>query len=256
MKSVFITGGSTGIGLELAKLYVQAGWRVGVCGRSEEKFQDSLKEIDPHYKSAIKFYCVDVVERDKLKEAVAAFSEGKLDLVIANAGISMGDKKKIPNFDRARKVLNTNIFGVLNTFEAALEEMYPHSEGQLVAISSVAGFAGLPGTAAYSSSKSAVTTFCETLSIDLRKVGIHVTCICPGFIDTPLTKKNRHWMPFLMPASKGAMMIKSAIDRKRELYAFPLPMAIAIQIIYHVPRWFYRMVVRWLNFDLTGGKKK
>lgn len=245
--NIFITGSTTGIGLELARLYLKEGHRVAISGRDLAKLPVDFKGQFPN----ASFYELDVLDKEKLALAIKDFSGGQLDLVIANAGISMGVKSRLPQFDRWREVINTNIHGVINTFEPAVELMSQKHAGHLVALSSVAGFMGLPGAGAYSGSKAAVKTFCESLAIDLKREGIAVSIICPGFIDTPLTRKNHHPMPWLMSAEEGALRIKKAIEQKKGLYLFPWPMMLVTQILSRLPRSFYRylMTVKIFNFS-------
>ena len=120
--------------------------------------------------------------------------------------------------------------------------------GHLVAISSVSGFVGLPGTAAYCSSKAAVLKLCESFAIDFRPIGIHVTAIAPGFVDTPLTKLNKHPMPFIISSSKTSKLIRNAISKKKELYVFPFGMYLMITILAYMPRMLYRMLMRSISF--------
>lgn len=142
---------------------------------------------------------------------------GDIDIVIASAGRSVGKKTRDQNFELSREVININVIGLMNTFEGALSSMLSRGRGHLVAISSVAGYVGLPGAAAYSASKAAVSTYCESLTLDLKERGIHVSVLCPGFVDTPLTKKNNHSMPFLMTAENAAELMKKAIDKRRAI---------------------------------------
>jgi short-subunit dehydrogenase len=243
---VFITGGTTGIGLELCRFYLNQGDEVGVCGRDLSKMPEHLKSYE-----RLKLYECDVLELEKLKAAVVDFvGDSKLDIMIANAGRSVGSKSKTPNFQVARDVVGVNVIGVINTFEAA----YPHLNrpgGQLVAMASVAGFVGLPGASSYSASKAAVIKYCESLSLDLKREGISVTTICPGFIDTPLTQKNDHGMPFLMSADKGARMIAGAVEKRRALYIFPWPMKFAILFLTYIPRGLYRFLMSFKALDYS-----
>lgn len=241
--NIFITGGTTGIGEALAKRYALKGHRVGVCGRQRKNFEHNFSNFVST--SSIQFYECDVGNRAQLKKAVNEFCQGTpLDLMIANAGISMDDKKKIPNFDHALELVKININGVINAFEAALEHMLPCKQGHLVAISSVAGFVGLPNASLYSASKAFVTVLCESFSIDLKSVGIRTSAICPGFIDTPLTRKNKHPMPFLMGPDKAAQKIMWAIENKWELYVFPKRMNFIVTSLKYMPRWLYRSAAR------------
>lgn len=245
--NIFITGGTTGIGLSLAKLYLEEGHRVGICARNLEKFPVEIKN---KYKQ-LKCYQVNVVNREELRAAISDFANGDLDIIFANAGRSVGVKSKTPQFSVANDIIDINVKGVLNTFEFALEIMLPKKKGHLVATASVAGFMGLPGAGAYSASKAAVLKLCESYSIDLKRKGINVTAIAPGFIDTPLTKQNNHKMPFLMNSDKAARLIKRAIEKKKVLYVFPFRMKIIVAILDKMPRSWYRclMGLKMLNYS-------
>ena len=248
MRSVFITGGTTGIGMELAKLYVSRGWKVGVCGRDRLKFEESFSLPNDN----ISFYQVDVSNREELKAAIGDFSKSiGLDLLIANAGIGYKFKTKIPDFEWSYKMVQVNLLGVMYAFEAALDVMIPQGKGQLVATSSIAGYNGLPGVSAYSATKSAVLKYCESLHLDLRQFNIHVTTICPGFVDTPLTQANHHPMPFLMKAPKAAQLIAKAIDKKKMTYAFPFFFSTMVRILGMLPRTWYRAImnVKAVNYS-------
>jgi len=243
---VFITGGTTGIGLELAKLYLKDGHDVAVCGRDLSKLSS---DVSSHPR--IRCYQVDVRVRAEVLMAVRDFSELGLDLMIANAGRSVGGKTKTPNFEAAIDVMNVNVMGFLHTFEAALAYMLPVGKGHLVGIASVAGMVGLPGASSYSASKSAVIKFCESLSLDLAHRGIKVTTIVPGFVDTPLTRKNDHSMPFLMSVEQGAARIKRAIEAKKVVYIFPLPMKIVMTLLEIMPRFLYRRLMALPMFNYS-----
>ncbi len=248
MKAVFITGGTTGIGMELAKLYLLRGWKVGLCGRDPIKFQESFLTDREH----VSFYPVDVSDRTALKAAIADFSRViGLDLLIANAGIGYKFKTKVPDFDWSYKMVHVNLLGVMYAFEAALDVMIPSGKGQLVAISSIAGYNGLPGVSAYSATKAAVLKYCESLHLDLRKFNIAVTTICPGFVETPLTATNTHSMPFLVPAPRAALLIARAIEKKKMVYAFPFFFASIVRFLSILPRTWYRafMGLRAVNYS-------
>ena len=244
-KKIFITGGTSGIGLNLAKLYLKAGYLVGICGRDLSKVPEEIIEND-----LMKLYECDVIDREKLRSVVKDFADNHLDIMVANAGVSVGNKTKIPEFSSARKLIETNVIGTLNAFEIALDLMLPQKEGHLVAIASVAGLVGVPKAAAYSASKAAIIKLCESYSIDLKEDGIVVTTIAPGFIDTPLTQKNNHKMPFIMSAEKAGKLIFRAINQRKVLYIFPFSMKLLMYILDRMPRFIYRWlmrIVRWGN---------
>lgn len=252
MKSIFITGGSTGIGFELAALYASCDYIVGICARTADKLPSNFQKNNPN----IYFYTADVTDKVSLKNAVQQFlqvTEHKLDIMVANAGRSTGSKQQLPDFDVVANIVDTNLHGVLNAFSIATELFLAQKHGHLVAIASVAGMIGLPGAAAYSSSKAAVLALGESLALDLPKYGIDVTTIAPGFIDTPLTQKNDHGMPFIMPATKAATKIKMAIDKKYPLYIFPWQMRFLITFARILPRSVYRFLMRSKRLNYSRG---
>jgi short-subunit dehydrogenase len=175
--------------------------------------------------------------------------EGQLDIVIANAGIGFEHKTKLPDFDQSIHMININFLGVVYTFEAALEHMFKQKSGHIVGMASVAGFVGLPGVAAYSSSKSAVIKMCETFALDLPAQGVHCTCIAPGFIDTPLTRKNKHPMPFLMKPDVAARKMVRAIDQKKSFYSIPKPMYFLVRLMEMMPRRIYRSLMKMKSIN-------
>jgi short-subunit dehydrogenase len=248
MKSVFITGGTTGMGMELAKHYLSQGWKVGVCGRDRLKFEENFSL----HRDNVDFYQVDVANREELQKAILSFSKTiGLDLLIANAGIGYKSKTRVPDFEYSYKMVHVNFLGVMYAFETALSIMVPRGKGHLVAISSIAGYNGLPGVSAYSATKAAVLKYCESLNLDMKQFNIDVTAICPGFVDTPLTQGNHHPMPFLMNAPKAAQLIARAIQKKKMVYAFPFFFSTLVRFLSMLPRTCYRrlMNIKTLNYS-------
>jgi len=250
VKSVFITGGTSGIGLSLAQKYIEMGYFVGVCGRDLDKISDFNHDH-------LKKYKVDIINAHELDQSVDDFYKAHgLDIMIASAGIGYANKSQLPDFDRSKLIFKTNVEGVLNAFESAMKYMVENKSGQLVAIASVAGFNGLPGVSAYSASKAAVIKICETFTIDLLKFGINVTCINPGFIDTPLTRKNKHPMPFLMDSDIAANLIIKAILKRKVTYSFPFLFAYFVKFLGMIPRSLYVKIMRkdGMNYSVKTTK--
>jgi short-subunit dehydrogenase len=160
--------------------------------------------------------------------------------VIANAGISIGTAAEaLEDVAKLRQVLDVNVVGMAATLAAFAPAMRKAGRGTLAGIASVAGFRGLAGASAYSASKSAAITWLESLRAELHGSGVSVVCVCPGYIDTPMTRVNRYRMPFLIPADEGARKIAGAIAAKRRLAVIPWQMAAVSVLLRLLPGWLY-----------------
>lgn len=165
---------------------------------------------------------------------------GAPDLVIANAGVSVGTHGgEVADVAKLRRVLEVNVTGLAATLAAFAPAMRQAGRGTLAGIASVAGFRGLPGAGAYSASKSAAITWLESLRAELHGSGVSVVCICPGYIDTPMTQVNRYRMPFLLPADEAARRIARAIAARRRLAVIPWQMAAVSLLLRAMPGWAY-----------------
>lgn len=220
-KSIFITGASSGLGAHLAIEYANSKRTLHLCGRNKERLNATAATC--RQKGAKVFtYLFDTTDEKATSNAVQqAFKRTPLDLVIANAGVSAGVIGMDENADATRKIMTTNIFGTLNTVLPALELMRKRRKGHIALIASLAGYRGMASCPAYSASKSAVKAFGEALYGQQKPKGVHITTICPGFIETPLTDKNRFYMPFLMKADKAAHIIHKRLDHAPALIGFP-----------------------------------
>jgi len=199
-KLVFITGASSGIGQALAWRYYQAGFSLALVARRSAEMQAWMVQQNMSA-DRCKIYSADVSDMDSIVSAgqLCLQSQGVPDVVIANAGISVGmDSAVRSDLDVMARTFATNNLGLAATFHPFIDAMVQRGSGALVGIGSVAGIRGLPGHGAYCASKAAVINYCESLRGELRSSGIRVVTICPGYIDTPLTQKNRYSMPFLM----------------------------------------------------------
>jgi len=197
---VFITGASSGIGQALAARYHRAGWRLALVARRIHEIE-SWAGANGISADSYQIYSADV---SQIESIVAAGldclqRQGVPDVVIANAGISVGvDTALREDLDAMGRVFATNTVGAAATFQPFINAMVQRGSGRLVGIASVAGIRGLPGHGAYCASKAALISYCESLRGELRGTGVGVSTISPGYIDTPLTRKNRYAMPFLM----------------------------------------------------------
>ncbi len=160
--------------------------------------------------------------------------------MIANAGVSVGTRGEDPgDVEKLRRVLEVNVAGLAATLAAFAPAMRAAGGGTLCGIASVAGFRGLPGAGAYSASKAAAIAWLESLRAELAGSGVSVVTICPGYIDTQMTRVNRYRMPFLLTADEAARRIARAIGARRRLAVIPWQMALASLALRAIPGWLY-----------------
>ena len=160
---------------------------------------------------------------------------GPIDILVANAGMSVASPADQMDASVFETVMATNFTGAVNCFDAVIPQMIKRKQGQLVSISSLASFRGLPQSGAYCASKAALSTMTESMRIDLKPHNIDVSLIFPGFIKTPLTDRNQYKMPLLMGTDKGVEEIFKAIQRKKLYYAFPAPLSILVKSLRFLP---------------------
>jgi short-subunit dehydrogenase len=231
---VFITGASSGIGEALARYYARSAKVIGLAARRKAQ----LDSLAGSLKVECAIYSLDVSDAEACVRAAGDFVQrfGAPDLVIANAGVSAGTRGDDPtDMAKLRRVLDVNVVGLAATLAAFAPSMCAARNGTLCGIASVAGFRGLPGAGAYSSSKAAAISWLEALRVELRGSGVAVVTICPGYIDTPMTQVNRNRMPFLLPADEAARQIARAIEAKRRFAVIPWQMAIVGRIMRLLP---------------------
>jgi short-subunit dehydrogenase len=233
----FITGASSGIGQALALRYHQAGWRLALSARRvEEIAQWAQAQGIPAQRW--RAYRADVADTDSIvhagRECIA--SQGVPDVVIANAGISVGvDTAMREDLDVIARTYAINNVGLAATFHPFVDAMVRRGSGTLVGIASVAGVRGLPGHAAYCSSKAAVISYCESLRGEMRPHGVRVVTIAPGYVDTPLTRQNRYGMPFLMKAEDFADAAFRTIVSGRSYRVIPWQMGVIAKLLRVLP---------------------
>jgi short-subunit dehydrogenase len=234
---VFITGASSGIGQALAMRFYSAGYRLALAARRTAEVQ---AWADANQLSAGRYqvYSADVADTDSIVAAGQACvaAQGVPDVVIANAGISIGmDTAVRSDLDVMAQTFATNNIGVAATFHPFMAGMVARGTGTLVGIGSVAGIRGLPGHGAYCASKAAVIAYCESLRGELRPSGVKVVTICPGYIDTPLTRENRYAMPFLMKADTFADKAFATIHAGRSYRVIPWQMGVVAKLLRLMP---------------------
>jgi NAD(P)-dependent dehydrogenase (short-subunit alcohol dehydrogenase family) len=234
---VFITGASSGIGAALAREYAHRGAVLGLLGRRQDAL-DSLIATLPHPERH-RTYAADVTDHAALARAANAFiAENRgADVVIASAGISHGTLTERPeDLPLFEAVFATNVTATIATFAPFIASM-KHGSGprRLVAIGSVAGVRGMKGAGAYCASKAAVHSYCESLRLEMRRYGIRVVTIAPGYIATPMTSNNRFPMPFLMPVQRFAARAVRTIEGGASFRVIPWQMGLVARLLRMLP---------------------
>jgi NAD(P)-dependent dehydrogenase (short-subunit alcohol dehydrogenase family) len=238
---VVITGASSGLGLALARHYLERGATVAACARRAELLQALAAE----FPDRVICYALDVRDAAAIRAAAEDFMArvGVPDMVIANAGVSIGTLTRYAeDNDVFQHVMDINVLGVVKTFQPFVQPMRAAGRGRLVGIASVAGFRGLSGSGAYSASKAALISYLESLRVELYGSGVKVVTVCPGYIRTPMTDINPYPMPFMLEADEAARRIARVVGRGRSFAVVPWQMALVGRVLKLLPNWLYDML--------------
>lgn len=238
-KTILITGANSGLGKALAIYYSAKGNILLLTGRNEERLKHA-SDLCKSKGAVVETAIIDVIDKDSLREWIINMDKKhQIDLVIANAGISGGTAGGEESEAQARKIMRTNVDGVLNTIFPSIDCMKQRKRGQIAIISSLASFRALPGSPAYSTSKAAIRFYGEALRTALEDDGVELSVVCPGYIKTPMTDINKFPMPFLMSAEKASHLIAKRLEGNPPRIAFPLFMYIVV--------WFFGILPPWLT---------
>ena len=210
-KTIWITGGSTGIGRALAIKFASKGWNVAVSARRVEL----LNELSNTYEN-ISAFPLDVTNKLKCKEV---FNEIKnkfenIDICFFSTGTWNPKKEKDIDVEQIEDVFKINFFGTVNSIKAVEEYFRNKKNGIITIVSSIAGYRGLPNSTGYGPSKSALNNLAESLYFDFKRYNVRVCLVSPGFIKTPMTDKNDFKMPFLKTPEYAADQIYNGLINK------------------------------------------
>lgn len=237
-RRVFITGASSGIGQALALEYAKKGAVLGLVARSASRLAAMQAQLDARAVT----YAVDVRDAPAMRDAAQDFCSrfGGVDIVVANAGVSAGTLTACAEDEPVfREILETNVLGLVHTFQPFLASMLAARSGCLVGIASVAGFRGLPGSGAYCASKAAAIVYLESLRLELSGQGIRVVTISPGYVDSEMTARNPYPMPFKLPAQEAARRMIRALEGGAKQVVIPWQMAIVGALLRRMPLALY-----------------
>ena len=243
---VLITGASSGLGRALAAASARPGAPLHLSGRDPARLEDaaaSCRRRGAEVRAAV----LDVRDAAAMADWIAG--AGRLDLVIANAGVSAGTGGATEPADQTRRIFDINVTGALNTALPAIEAMAAQApgrdglRGRVAVIASLAAFVAAPGAPAYCATKAAVQRWAEALDATERRRGIRLHAVCPGYVRTPMTARNAFSMPFLMDADEAARRTLDGIARGRTRIAYPWPTYAGARILGMLPiaarAWFF-----------------
>lgn len=230
----WITGASSGIGRALAVRLAERGWQVAASARDAGALAALAAEAPQH----IRAWPLDVTDAAATGRAAALIVEamGPLELCIFNAGTYRRDSAATFAAGDVRALIEVNLMGVVHGLDAVLPAMLARRGGRIAVVSSLAGEVGLPGAAAYAVSKAALIRMCEALQPELRAAGVALSIVKPGFVDTPLTRRNDFPMPFLMSVADAVDRIeRGLLEKRRPVIAFPWPLVLALRPLALLP---------------------
>ena len=236
-KTIWITGGSTGIGKALAIKFANEGWNVAISARRE----NLLKEISEKYENIFSFP-LDVTDKSKCKEVFGNIKDkfDNIDICFFSTGTWDPKKEKDIDLEQMEEVFKINFFGTVNSIKAVEKYFKEKNDGIISIVSSIAGYRGLPNSTGYGPSKSALNNLAESLYFDFKRFGVRVCLVSPGFIKTPMTDKNDFKMPFLKTPEYAADKIYDGLINKNifEIH-FPKALTILLKIFSFLPSKLY-----------------
>lgn len=245
---IILTGASSGIGANMAVEYGKQGCKLLLVARRKEQLESIAANVVAVGGEA-HILVADVTEPDTATIAVEMAIQrwGGIDLVIANAGVS--SPQWFDSFDAAdaELTMRVNWFSVVRMLQAVIPVFRKQGNGTFAAVSSLAGYRGMPGSGPYNASKAAVTTLMQSLRTEVVGTPIRLLTISPGFIRTPMTDKNEFYMPFLMEPEQGAQRIIKAIKKGKSEYRFPIGLSIAVRLLQWMPNWFFDRLMKKLR---------
>ena len=236
-KTIWITGGSTGIGKALAIKFANEGWNVAISARRE----NLLEEISNEYENITSFP-LDVTKKENCKEVFNQIKSKfeNIDICFFSTGTWDPKKEKDIDVEQIENVFKVNFFGTLNSIKAVEEYFKNKKSGTITIVSSIAGYRGLPNSTGYGPSKSALNNLAESLYFDFGRSNVRVCLVSPGFIKTPMTDKNDFNMPFLKTPEYAAEKIYDGLVNKNSFEIhFPKSLTMILKILGFLPNKVY-----------------
>ncbi len=242
-KVAFITGASSGIGYELALELARQGYVLALTARRETLLDELAEKVKSIGTDALSITC-DVSDQQQVRKAIeeTVVHFKRIDLAILSAGIS--EPTVAEDFIAAdfEKLLRTNLLGVSYCLEELVQIMVRQRNGVIAAISSLAADRGVPGSAGYCATKAALSSLFEGMRVDLKRFGVRLVTIEPGYVRTPMTASFGN-MPLVMEADASAKLILRRIESGDRVIRFPLPASILMKLLRVLPVTLFDLIV-------------
>lgn len=232
-KRYWLVGASEGLGAALAHKMSAAGVQLVLSARSEDQLHDLAERLP----GKAEVVSVDVSDADSVK--AAAEKVGEIDGVVQIAGVYWPFGAKDWDADQATAMADINFTGAMRLIGAVVPKFVERDAGHIVLTGSLSGFRGLPGAAAYTSSKAGVMTLAESLYADLHKTNVRVQLVNPGFVKTRLTDKNDFNMPFIMEPEDAAREYFEHMNTDAFKRSFPTLFSWVFRGSQFLPDWLY-----------------
>ena len=239
-KRVWLIGASEGIGAELAKQLAAAGATLVLSARNGERLQALCAELPGTGHQALP---VDVTELKQLQHAWDSLSATPPDMMIYNAGTYKPMEAQQLEINAVESMLDVNLRGAFRAVSVVLPTYLQHNRGHIVLVGSVAGYRGLPSAMGYGASKAGIMHLAENLKADLKKTGIQVQLVSPGFVKTRLTDMNDFAMPCIITAERAAQYIVDGLQTNRFEIHFPKRFSYVLKLLSLLPAWLYFKLV-------------
>jgi len=248
-KAILITGASSGIGRGLALAYAKPGIPLFLTARDKARLTE-VADLCEKIGAKVHYATMDITDKQATAEWIEQCDDTiPLDLVIANAGVStssVGESAGKEALKTQQFVFDVNLQGSLNTIFPILPRMQQRRSGHIVLMSSMAAFRGLPRSPAYAASKAAIKVYGEAMGARWGKEGINFSVICPGFIKTPLTDKNKYSMPFKITLDVAIQRMVKGIQKRRPFIPFPWPMHTMCYILSILPTRLAQLIMNYM----------
>ena len=231
-----VTGASSGLGAEMARQLAGEGLKVGLIARREDELEAVAASIRSRGGTAV-VSPADAGDPVALRSAFGSIVErlGPVDLLIANAGIGIGFTARDFSAEAFERMVRVNLTGAVHAIEAVLPSMLERRRGQIVGISSLAAYRGFPGSAGYCSTKAGLSALLEGLRPELKRSGIAVTTVHPGYVRTPMTARVSTLQPLIMDVEPAVRIILKGVAARRSRVDFPWRMARFVDLVRLLP---------------------